>query len=63
MEQKRDSDFPQNLLGVLFGFDLLANKDLLDDALLIYNKGGADGALGLLAIHHLLAPGTHYRWR
>jgi hypothetical protein len=32
MEQKRDSDFPQNLLGVLFGFDLLASEDLLDDA-------------------------------
>ncbi len=44
MEQKCDSDFPQNLLGVLFGFDLLASEDLLDDAWLVDDEGGANGA-------------------
>ena len=44
---------------MLLGLHLLAGKDLLDDALLINNKGGADGAFSLLAVHHLLAPGTH----
>ena len=49
----------QYLLSVFLGLHLLTSKYLLDDALLINNKGGADGALGLLAVHHLLTPSTH----
>ena len=44
---------------MFFGLHLFACKYLLYDALLINNKGGADGAFGLLAVHHLLAPSTH----
>ena len=44
---------------MFFGLDLLASKDLFDDAFFINDKGGSDSAKGLLTIHHLLAPGTH----
>ena len=44
---------------MFFGLDLLASKDLFDDAFFINDKGGSDGAKGLLTIHHLLTPGTH----
>ena len=50
---------PQELLGVFLRLNLLACKYLLNDALLVNDKGGADGALSLLAVHHLLAPSTH----
>ena len=44
---------------MLLGLHLLTSEDLLDDALLINNKGSANGAHGLLAIHILLTPGAH----
>ena len=49
----------QYLLSVFLGLHLLTSKYLLDDALLINNKGGADGAFSLLAVHHLFTSGTH----
>ena len=49
----------QYLLCVSLGVYLLASKNLLNDALLVDNEGCADSAHGLLAIHRLLAPGTH----
>ena len=49
----------QNLFCVLFGFHLLAGKDLFDDTLFVDDKGGADGTHGLFAIHVLFAPCTH----
>ena len=44
---------------MFLGLHLLAGKYLFNDALLINNKGGADGTFGFFAVHHLLAPGTH----
>ena len=45
---------------MLFRLHLLASEDLLDDALFVDDKGGADGSHCLLAIHHFLTPGTHH---
>ena len=44
---------------MFFGLHLFASEDLFDDTLLIDNESGTDSAHRLLAIHRLLAPGTH----
>ena len=48
----------EDLLGVLFGFDLFWEEDVLDDALLVDEVGGAEGADGLFATHSLFAQGA-----
>ena len=44
---------------MLFGLHLFAGKDLFNDAFFVDDKGGADGAHGLFAIHRFLAPCAH----
>ena len=44
---------------MLFGFHLLAGKDLFNDAFFVDDEGGADGAHSFLAVHRLLTPGAH----
>ena len=45
----------QQLFAVGFGLDLLTLDDVFDDAFLVDEEGGADGAEVLAAVHRLRA--------
>ena len=49
----------QQLFAVGLRLDLLARDDVLDDAFLVDDEGGADGAEVFAAVHALLRPDTH----
>lgn len=49
----------QQLFAVGFGLDLLTLDDVFDDAFLVDEEGGANGAEVLAAVHRFLCPDAH----